>query len=83
MYIINNALPQVIGTLIAAAAISLMGLYEAPQLALNGLVIRDGVADFLKTGMNFKTAVGPQMEAICEIKIASVVNNLVRPICSS
>ena len=36
--------------------------------------------DFLKTGINFKTAVGPPIEAICEIKIASVVNNLVSPI---
>ena len=44
------AYPLAIGTLIAGAAISLMGLYEAPQLALNGLVIRDGVADVLKTG---------------------------------
>ena len=51
------AYPLTIGTLIVGALISLAGLFEAPQLALNGLVVRDGVADVLKTGTCLGTAV--------------------------
>ncbi|HCK76312.1 MAG TPA: NADH:ubiquinone oxidoreductase subunit N, partial [Gammaproteobacteria bacterium] len=48
--------PLTIGTLIVGALISMAGPLETPQFALSGLVIRDGVANVLKTGTCLGTA---------------------------
>jgi len=48
--------PLTLTTLIVGALLSLAGLFDPPQLALNGLVIRDGVADVLKAGACLGTA---------------------------
>jgi len=48
--------PLTLTTLMVGALLSLVGLFDPPQLALNGLVIRDGVADVLKAGTCLGTA---------------------------
>lgn len=48
--------PLTLATLISGALLSVAGLFAPPQLALNGLVIRDGVADVLKAGTCLGTA---------------------------